>query len=204
MALLFQIVSIFVLGFIGGSVPGAILTSTFTEVIRKGFIKSLTVILYAFISEVIVASTILAVLFSIHLPQAFFYLISFIGAIVLIWIAKQIYVITSLHEKGNIFDFKKIFLLTLFNGPLWIFWTTICVPQAYLLSRKIFGGQFLFLLTFEIGWLTSTVLLTYLFSRFRPLFIKEGVISIVFKIFAVILALIALNLVITSITYFLK
>jgi len=204
MALLFEIFSIFLLGLIGGSVPGAILTSTFTEVVREGFIKSLRVVFYAFISEIIVASIILFIFFSLNIPQSFFYLISFIGAIVLLWIAKQIWTIKSLHEKGHIFSFKKIFLLTILNGPLWIFWSTICVPQAYVLSQKVFGGQFLFLLLFELGWLTATVVLTYLFSEFRPLLIKEGVVSIVFKLFSVILGLIAINLIITSFVYFIK
>lgn len=204
MNILFQLLSIALLGLIGGSIPGAILTSAFTEVVRKGFIKSLRVVIYAIISEFIVATLILTIFFSIHIPQNVFYLISFIGAIVLVWIAKQIWVIKSLSDKGKLFDFKKIFLLTIFNGPLWIFWTTICVPQAYLLSQKIYGGQILFIFTFEFGWLTATVALTFLFSRFRPLLIKEGIMTIVFKVFAFILILFAINLIRTSVLYFLR
>jgi threonine/homoserine/homoserine lactone efflux protein len=204
MNLLLQSFSIFLLGIIGGAVPGAILTSAFTEVVHKGFINSLRVILYAFISEVIVASLILFVFFSLYIPKSVFYFISFIGALVLIWIARQIWGVKALSDKGKLFDFRKIFLLTVFNGPLWIFWSTICVPQAYVLSQKITGGQFLFLALFEAGWLASTVVLTFLFSRFRPLLIKEGVMTIVFKIFAVLLILIAINLVVTSVMYFTK
>jgi threonine/homoserine/homoserine lactone efflux protein len=204
MVLFFQFLSIFTLGLIGGAIPGAILTSTFAEVVREGFFRSLRVIIYAFISEIIVASTILFIFFTIKIPQGFYYLISFAGAFVLVWIAKQIWNIKSLTDKGKIFNFKRIFLLTVFNGPLWIFWTTICVPQAYQLSQKILGGQLLYLVTFEAGWLISTMVLTYLFSQFRPLLTKEGIISIVFKIFALVLILIALNLVIPSIFYFIK
>lgn len=199
-----QLGSILLLGFIAGAIPGQILTSVFTEVIRKGFIQSLRVILYALISEVTVASFILAVLFFVHVPQGVFYAISFIGALVLIWIARQIWDIKKLSDKGQLFDFKKIFLLTIFNGPLWIFWTTICVPQAYLLSQKIKGGQVLFIALFEIGWFVATVALTFLFSRFRPLLIKEGVVSKVFKVFAAILFIFAIRLVITSILFFIK
>ncbi|HEX7042852.1 MAG TPA: hypothetical protein VF189_06375 [Patescibacteria group bacterium] len=204
MDLLFEFISIVVLGLIGGSIPGAILTSAFTEVIREGFLKSLKVIFYALISEVIVASLILVLLFSIHIPQTVFYLISFVGALVLIWIAKQIWAIKKLHDNGKIFDFKKIFLLTFFNGPLWIFWTTICVPQAYILSKKVVFGQGLFLFLFEIGWLSATLLLTFIFSRFRPLLVKEGVVSKVFKLFAIILGFFAIRLVVESISYFVK
>jgi len=167
-------------------------------------LKSIRVILYALISEIIVASCIFFTLFSIHIPQAVFYAISFMGSLVLIWIAKQIWGIKKLHEKGNIFDFKKIFILTVTNGPLWIFWSTICVPQAYTLSQKMQGGQIVFLLMFELGWLSATLLLTFLFSRFRPLLVKEGIIGKVFKIFACILLLFAVRLFLTSIFFFVK
>lgn len=204
MDILLQLSSIALLGLIGGSIPGAILTSAFTEVVRKGFAKSLRVVLYALASEVIVATIILLIFFSIHIPQGVFYIISFVGAGVLLWIAKQIWSIKSLSDKGTLFDLKKIFLLTVFNGPLWIFWSTICVPQAYLLSQKVYGGQILFLLAFEVGWLTATLILTFLFSRFRPLLIKDGIMTVVFKIFALILFIFAVNLIKTSVLYFLK
>lgn len=204
MELLFQLFSIFLFGFIGGAIPGPILTSTFTEVIRKGFVKSLRVILFAAISEIIVATLIMFILFSIHIPQSFFYGISLIGAVVLLWMAQQIWTIKKLHDKGELFDFKKIFLLTIFNGPLWIVWSTICVPQAFLLSQKISGGQILFLLIFEVGWFFSTILLTFIFSRFRPLLVKGEIVSAVFKIFALILAFFAIKLVVTSIAFLVR
>lgn len=204
MGVILQFLSIFLLGFIGGAIPGPIIASTFTEVLRKGFIKSLRVITYAAISEIIVAALIMFLLFSANIPQGIYHAISLLGAIVLIWLAQQIWSIKKLNDKGELFDFKKIFLLTIFNGPLWIVWTTICVPQAYLLSQKIIGGQFIFLIIFELGWFFSTLSLTLLFSRFRPLLIKEKVISNVFKFFSLILVLFAFRLVITSVIYFSK
>ena len=204
MDLLFQFTSIIILGLIGGAVPGAILTSAFTETVRNGFIPSLRIILYAFVSEIIVASSILLLFFSTRIPEGVFYGISFIGAIVLVWIAIQIWSINKLSDKGKLFDFKKIFLLTVFNGPLWIFWSTICIPQAYVLSQKIKGGQFIFLLLFELGWLSSTVLLTFLFSRFRSVLVKEGIVSKVFKTFALILIFFAVRLLLSSIIFFVK
>ena len=203
MDLLIEMLSILLLGIIGGAIPGAILTSVFTEVLRKGFIRSLTVILFAGISEIIVASFILIFLFSTHIPPAVFYIVSFIGAGVLVWIARQIWSIKKFQDSGKIFSFKKIFLLTVFNGPLWIFWSTICVPQAYVLSQKIRGGQGIFLLLFELGWFGATLALTFIFSRFRPILVKEGSIAKVFKIFALFLLIFALRLVITSTAYFL-
>lgn len=118
MTILLELFSIFTLGFIGGSIPGPILTSAFTETVREGFIKSLRIIGFALISEVIVASCIMFLLFAVHIPQSIFYGISFVGAVVLVWIAWQIWGIKKLNDKGKIFNFKKIFLLTVFNGPL--------------------------------------------------------------------------------------
>ena len=204
MDLITQFVSIFTLGFIGGSIPGSILASTFTEAQRKGFIGSLRVIMFAAISEIIVASLIMFLLFSINIPQGVYYGISFIGAGVLIWLAKQVWSIKKLNDKGKLFSFRKIFLLTIFNGPLWIVWSTVCVPQAYVLSKEISGGLIFFMIIFELGWFSSTLLLTFLFSRFRNLLIKEQVISIVFKVFALTLTFFAVRLVITSMMYFLN
>lgn len=204
MDILIQLGSIFVLGFIGGSIPGPILTSAFTETVREGFVKSLRVVAFALVSEVIVASCIMFLLFSVHIPQSIFYAVSFVGALVLLWMASQIWTIKKMHENKKLFNFQKIFLLTAFNGPLWIFWSTICVPQAYVLSQRVHFGQALFLLMFEVGWLSATLLLTFLFSRFRPLLTKEGVIGKVFKVFALVLILFAIRLVSTSISFFIK
>lgn len=202
MEFLIQLYSIFMLGFIGGAIPGPILTSTFTESLRKGFIKSLRVVLFAAISEIIVASLIMYLLFSLNIPQGFFYGISLIGALVLFWMAQQIWSIRKVSESGEIFSFKKIFLLTIFNGPLWIVWSTICVPQAFLLGQQIKGGELLFLLIFEFGWFASTLLLTFIFSRFRPLLIKGKLVSLTFKLFAIILIFFAVRLVMISLDHF--
>ncbi|MBU1000853.1 LysE family transporter [Patescibacteria group bacterium] len=200
MELLLQIFSAFVLGLIGGAVPGPILTSAFTESLRKGFIGSLRIVFMAMVSEAMVAFFILSIFFSFHIPQIIFSIISFVGIVVLIWLASQVWKIKKFDEEGTIFSFKKIFLLTAFSGPFWIFWLTICVPQAFLLKQKVAGGQFLFLILFELGWLIATVLLTFLFSRFRPFLAKTDLISLVFKFFALILLFFAVRLALDSIT----
>ncbi len=153
MELLFQAFSAFILGIIGGAIPGPMLTSAFTESLRKGFVGSLRVIFKALIAETIVAASILGIFFSLRIPIAVFSIVSLFGVIVLIWFALQIWKIKKINDKGEIFSFKKIFLLTISNGPFWIFWITIYIPQAFLLKQKVMGGQFLFLLLFELGWL---------------------------------------------------
>lgn len=202
MELLFQIFSAFLLGFIGGATPGPMMASSFTESLRKGFLSSFRVIFKALIAETIVILFILALFFLLHIPQIAFAIISIIGVAVLIYLALQIWKIRKINSEGEIFTFKKIFLMALFNGPFLIFWITVGVPQAFLLKEKVAGGQFLFLLLFELGWFTATTLLTFIFSRFRPLLTKGNFISIVFKILALILLFFAVKLIIESIKLF--
>jgi len=198
-----QLISIFVLGLIGGSVPGPILASAFTESVRRGFGKSLIVIFRAFLAELIVVVFILTIFFSFNVPQSFFYLISFAGAIVLIYLALQVWKIERIGDKeGELFSFGKIFTLTVLNGSFWIFWITICVPQAFLLKERVPQGHLLFLLLFELGWISATVLWTFIFSRFRSFLTKEKVVPVVFKIFSLILLYFAINLLIEGFKFF--
>lgn len=202
MELLFQIFSAFVLGLVGGVTPGPVLTSSFTESLRKGFVGSLRIIFMAMIAETIAAILVLSLFFSFHIPQIVFSVISGVGVIVLIWLALQIWKIKKLDSKGEPFSFKKIFLLTICSGPFWIFWITICVPQAFLLKQKVAGGQFLFLILFESGWFIATTLLTFLFSRFRPFLMKTNFIPVVFKTMALVLLFFAVRLAINSLAFF--
>jgi threonine/homoserine/homoserine lactone efflux protein len=205
MELLMQIFSIILLGFIGGSVPGPILAAAFTESIRKGFTKSLIVIFRALIAESIVAIFVLTIFFSFNIPQSVFYIISFAGAAVLFYLALQVWKINKIsNEEGEIFSFWKIFTLTILNGSFWIFWITICVPQAFLLKEQIPQGHILFLLLFEIGWITATVGWTFIFSRFRNFLTKEKVIPVVFKVFSLILLYFAINLLVEGFKFFIK
>jgi len=204
MEILIQIFSVFLLGIIGGSVPGPILTASFTEALRKGFINGLRVVFMALVAETSVAIFILTVFFSIDIPQILFYIISLIGAIVLVWLASQVWKIKEIGGEGEIFSFLKIFLLTVSNGAFWLFWITICVPQAFLLEEIIGGGHVLFLIVFELGWLFSTVFWVFLFSRFRPLLMKKNFIQVVFKFFAFLLCFFAVRLALESITFLLE
>lgn len=204
MGILAQIASVFILGLLGGANPGPILMASFTEAFRKGFSKSLGIIFMALVSETIVALAILVVLFSVNIPEEFFYIISIIGAVVLTWIAWQVWKVREIGDNEEIFTLKKIFILTIFNGPFWIFWITICVPQAFLLKEKISGGQFLFLILFEIGWLLATLLLVFIFSRFREILSRKNLTPYVFKFFAILLSLFAIRLIFQSTVFLLN
>lgn len=198
-----QIIEILLLGIIGGAVPGPILTAVFTEVLNRGFKRSFVVMFKALVAESLVAVVVLLFFFSWDIPTEYFYIMSFGGAIVLFWIAKHVWGIEKVAgDKTEVFSFPKLLLLTVLNGAFWIFWITICVPRAFELKQAVSGGHFLFLLFFEAGWLITVIVLSYIFSRFRPLLLKKKLISTVFKIFALLLVFFGLKSIWGSIVYF--
>jgi threonine/homoserine/homoserine lactone efflux protein len=205
MELLLQLFSIFLLGLVGGSIPGPIMTAAFTESIRRGFIKSLLVIMRALFAESIVAIFILAIFFYLNIPQSIFYIISLSGAFVLFYLAYQVWKIKKIgEEEGEIFSFWKIFILTVLNSSFLIFWITICVPQAFSLKEQIPQGHIIFLLLFELGWFIAITSWTFIFSRFRIFLTKDKVIPIIFKIFSLILLYFAVNSLVDGFKFFIK
>ena len=200
-----QIFEIFVLGLIAGAVPGPMLTAVFTEVLNGGFLKSLKVVLRAFFAETIVALLIILIVFSLKIPQLYFQSISILGSIFLLWLAIGLWKINKVDaENKEIFTFSKILFLTILSGAFWIFWITVCIPKAFLLQEIIYGGRFIFLIVFELGWFLMTAFLSFLFSRFRPILLRKNLVSLAFKFFAVVLFFFAIEAIISSLVFFLK
>lgn len=197
-----QVVGAFMIGFVGGSVPGPVLTTAMAEALRKGFGGSLPIILKAMLSEVIIASFILLAFSILNVDKAVFYAISFIGAAVLIWFARDMWKIKDINGGGNIFSFKKIFLMMTCNGLFWIYWLTVCVPRAFLMSEAVMFGHLLFLSVFEFGWMISTIGVIFVFTRFRALFLKKDLILAVFKLFSILFLLFAARISWESIMFF--
>lgn len=199
-----ELFSAFILGLVGGIIPGPVLAATFTEVLQSGFVKSMRIVLLAMASETLVAAICLIVLASLNLQEFVFRTLSLIGAVVLIWISTSIWKIDKLNTKQRVhFSFGKISAMILANGMLWTFWITVCVPKAILLSHKIQFGGFLFLIFVELGWLFSTSLVAYIFSQFRGLLANPKVIPIMFKVFALAFVYFAVNSAYQSIMFFL-
>ncbi len=199
-----ELVSAFALGLVGGAIPGPILTAIFTEILQVGLIKSFRIILLGMLTETIVALVCLVGLSSFHFPESVFRAISFLGAIILIWLASSIWKIKQIDTKKRVhFSAWKIVVMILANGALWIFWITVCVPKAILLSHTIaFGGLF-FLLFVEIGWLVSTASIAFVFSRFRGWLSKPYIVPIIFKLFALAFVYFAVTSIYQSIVFFL-
>ncbi|OGL71097.1 hypothetical protein A3C17_01125 [Candidatus Uhrbacteria bacterium RIFCSPHIGHO2_02_FULL_53_13] len=199
-----ELFSALVLGLIGGVIPGPVLTATFTEVLQSGMWKSMRIILWAMLTETVVALLSLLALSSMNFSERFFQGLSLVGAAILIWISTSIWKVHKIDTEEKVhFSLGKISAMILANGVLWTFWITVCVPKAILLSEKVAFGNYLFLLLVEIGWLVSTVLVAYVFSRFRKILSNPRVVPIMFKIFALTFVYFAVDMVYRSIKFFL-
>lgn len=134
-------------------------------------------------------------------------MLSLIWVFILLYIAYSIYKINSIEysEKSpekNI-QIKHIIAIMIFNGPMWIFWLSVCLPTAFQLAEKIQYGEYLFLLVFEIFmilWL-SIMLLTFHF--FRKIFLNKWLVKKIFFVLAFAIFCIAARSFFAEIQYFL-
>lgn len=199
-----ELLGAFVLGLIGGVVPGPVLTATFTEILQSGIWKSMRIILWAMLTETIVALLSLLALSSMNFSERFFQGLSLIGAAILVWISTSIWKVHKIDTEEKVhFSLGKISAMIMANGILWTFWITVCVPKAILLSEKVAFGNYLFLLLVEVGWLISTVAVAFIFSRFRKILSNPRIVPIIFKIFALTFIYFAVDMVYRSIKFFL-
>jgi threonine/homoserine/homoserine lactone efflux protein len=198
-----ELVIAVLLGLIGGVIPGPVITAVFTEILQSGFSKSLRIILIALVAETVVAILSLFLFSALGLPESFFRGLSLLGAVILIWIARSIWKVQSLDTGKTVhFSIWKIILMILSNGVLWTYWITICIPKAILLNDQITLGAYLFMGLVQLGWLISTLLVAFIFSRFRKVLSRPKIIPILFKIFALAFVYFAIYMVLKSIIYF--
>ncbi len=200
-----ELITAFMLGLIGGMIPGPVITAIFTEILQSSFVKSLRIIFIAMFTETLVALCSLVFFISLNISEAFFRGISIFGSLILILLGISIWKIKKIDsgEKVN-FRFWKISTIILANGVLWTFWITICIPKAIFLNNQLFLGEYFFLGLVEIGWLLSTTILAFIFSRFRKLLSKPKIIPIIFKIFALTFFYFAIDMTYKSIIFFIQ
>jgi len=189
-----SLIEAFLLGLVGGAVPGPILTGTFAEILNSSFLKGVRVILLALFAETIGAMFVFYIFYAVGLSHLVIQIISFCGAIVLFWLSFNVWKIKEINtESKQILSFSKILLLTAFNSGYWIFWITIGVPKALVLNTSVHGGKFIFLAIFEMAWFVMTFVLAFIFYQFRPLLQRKNLIGTTFKVLAIILALLAVK-----------
>ena len=199
-----ELVIALMLGLIGGVIPGPVITAVFTEILQSGFMRSVRIIMIAMVTETLVALVSLIIFASLDFDQGFFYGLSLAGAVILTWIALSLWKVRSLDSGEKVeFGVWKIVLMILTNGVLWTYWITICIPKAILLGEQLHLGEYLFMGLVQMGWLISTLVVAFLFSRFRKVLSRPRVIPVLFKLFSLAFAYFAVDMIIKSIRYFL-
>lgn len=200
-----EIVTAITLGLIGGLIPGPVITAVFTQILQSGFRSSLRIVFIALAVETLVAFISLVLITSLGLQESVFRVLSFAGALVLLWIASGLWKIKTLDTDEKVFfgPWKIIFMI-LTNGVLWTYWITICIPRAMLLGAAVPLGEYLFMALVQAGWLVSTLVVAYVFSHFRNLLSQPRVIPFAFKVFALIFLYFAVDMTWKSIRFFLQ
>ena len=197
----------FVLGLIGGIVPGSILTLLFVSVLRRGFKGGLFAFWWVMLAEVFVAGLLLFMATRFNFDASFFSLVGLVGSVVLGYLAWQVknirWVDVSL-QKAVIFTPQKIFLLTATNVPLYIFWSTVCFPLIWQLAETWTWGLAApsFFFFFELGWGLATLAMMFVFVFARPWLSNPKIAHNVFLFLALILFLLGLKMFLQSLCFF--
>lgn len=193
-----RLLEVLALGFLCGLIPGPVVTAIFTETIRKGWLSARRIVLWAAFGELIMSVACVGALSFFDPQSAIFSVLSMFGALILLSLAWDLWRVEEIAEEEPLFSRRRIFFLALVNGMAWIFWVTVCAPQAIQLGTQLQGGQWLFILLFELGWLASTFLLTYLFGFFRPFFQSNRRLHLLYRLVALLFLFFALKLASTS------
>lgn len=196
--LLPRLLEVLVLGFLCGMLPGPVVTALFTESIRKGWKSARKIVVWAAAGELVMSVSCVAALSLVPAGHVVFSVLSVFGSLVLLNLSWELWKVEEISEHEPLFSNRRIFFIAVLNGMAWIFWLTVCTPQAMELGKELRGGEWLFVLLFELGWVASTLLLCYLFGLFRPYFQSNKKLHLLYRTVAVIFVLFALKLAIGS------
>lgn len=199
-----HLLQVLILGFLCGLIPGPVVTAVFTETIRKGWKSARRIVLWAAAGELLMSIVCVAVLSLLDPNSVIFSCLSMFGALILLSMAWDLWKVEEISEHEPLFSNQRVFVLSLMNGMAWIFWITVCTPQAVALGQEFTGGQWVFILLFEIGWLISTLTLCYLFGFFRPYFQSNKSLHLLYRTISILFVFFALKLAFASATALLQ
>ncbi len=189
-----KLLEVLALGFFCGLIPGPVVTALFTETIRAGHTKAKRIIWMAAVGELVMSIVCVSAFSFLNAQSVVFSALGIFGAILLLSVSVDLWKISEIHEEEPLFSNKRIFFIALLNGMAWVFWVTVCTPQAVQMGALLHFGQWLFILFFEIGWVCSTFCLAFLFAYFRPYFQSNQKIHLLFRSVAIVFIFFSLKL----------
>lgn len=194
-----RLLEVVFLGFLMGIIPGPIVTALFTETVRNGWRAARRIVVWAAAGELFMSVACVAVLSTVVDPHSpVLAVLSVFGALVLVNLAWDLWKVHEIAEDEPLFSSRRVFTISLLNGMAWIFWITVCAPEALSLDQSVPFGRWLFIVLFELGWAISTFSLCYLFGLFRPYFHGNRRLHLLYRSVSVLFVLFALKLAVGS------
>jgi threonine/homoserine/homoserine lactone efflux protein len=181
MQIALRFLEVFGLGFFCAYIPGPVLTSLFTETIRGGWEKAKRILIWAAAGELIMSVVSVSVFSLLHPQHLLFSALGIFGSLLLFSISLDLWRLREIQEHEPLFSRRRVFFITLFNGMAWVFWITVCTPQAIQLKELVIGGAWLFIFFFELGWVAASISLYFLFTAFRPYFQSNRMIHLLYR-----------------------
>jgi threonine/homoserine/homoserine lactone efflux protein len=206
-SILNEILTPIILGLIGGVTPGPIILLAFSEILKdskKGLANGGIYLIYAGLTELFIGLFLIITSKSFQVPAIVFHLLSIIGIALLIYIAIKIFNIRSIKYDNKTTSIKPIHIigLMILNGPLWIFWISVCLPSAFKLGQLVNHGEYIFLLVFEFSMMTGLGIMLVGFNTFRDYFSNYKIVRITFRILTIILGLLIIKMIYTESFFF--
>lgn len=192
--IVFALAEVLFLGFLCGLIPGPVVTAIFTEAIRRGPASARRIVLLSAAGELVMSVICVTALSFLSPTSPAFSVLGLFGSLLLMGIGWDLWRLEEIAEEEPLFSSRRIILISLLNGMAWIFWITVCAPQAMALELRLSGGKWLFILLFELGWLAAAFGLAYLFGFFRPFFQGNKNLRILYRTIAILFVLFAVKL----------
>ena len=175
---IFEVLS---LGFLCGLIPGPVVSAVFAETLRNGWRAARRIVAWAAAGELVMSVACVAFVSAVDPHSAVFSALSIVGALILLRLAWDLWRVESIKESDTLFTNRRVFTVAILNGMAWIFWLTVCVPQAVALGKLVRGGQWLFIALFEAGWVASTLSLCLAFAFLRRWIQKKEQLHLLYR-----------------------
>lgn len=205
-----DILTAIILGFTAGLSPGPIILLAFSEILRspkEGLKNWGKYLMIAGVTEFFIGLFLIVSASYFQIPQIILHILSLFWGGLLLFIAYQVFQIRTIKyedgTKGKSVESWKVALFVILNGPLWLFWISVCVPVAFRLESQIYGGALLFIFIFEISMVVGLACILFGFHSFRSFFSKESVVHTIFTILSGILVLLAIKILYPEILFML-
>jgi len=195
--ILSQVLTAVILGVTAGAIPGPVLLLAFSETLREPNQKLLVTLRYAYIAgltELFIGLFLILSSSFVSIPDFVFPTLSIMGGFLLIYLSlqtRQAYRGLQKDEKLEQLPVMAVAALMLLNGPVWLFWLSVNLPNAFLMKGSMYLGEYLFIAVYETAMVCSLSVLIFLFRSCRSLFANEKLLRLFYLGLAFALAILS-------------